>query len=79
MEQSTFYIAPKFVYNLGGHYIPRTAWQILVNNEAGYEPHINYKGFIVGMIILEFCIESEPISNLYTVLCPNSATFLVSF
>merc|ERR1719273_2350126 len=32
----------------GGHYVPRTAWQILVNNEAGYEPHINYKGFIVG-------------------------------
>merc|ERR1719361_742289 len=32
----------------GGHYIPRTAWQILINNEAGYEPHINYKGFLLG-------------------------------
>lgn len=32
----------------GGHYVPRTAWQILLNNEAGYEPHINYKGFLLG-------------------------------
>jgi len=32
----------------GGHYVPRTAWQILGNNEAGYEPHINYRGFLLG-------------------------------
>jgi len=33
----------------GGHYVPMTAWQILVNNEDGeHEPHINYKGFFLG-------------------------------
>lgn len=32
----------------GGHYVPRTALQILDNNAAGAEPYINLKGFFVG-------------------------------
>ena len=26
-----------------------TAWQILVNNEAGQEPYVNFKGFLHGL------------------------------
>merc|ERR1719208_48201 len=32
----------------GGHYVPRTALQILENNANGMEPRINFKGFLVG-------------------------------
>ena len=32
----------------GGHYVPRTALQILENNAAGMERHINYKGYFLG-------------------------------
>ena len=26
-----------------------TAWQILVNNEQGHTPYINFKGFLLGL------------------------------
>merc|ERR1719242_1299179 len=32
----------------GGHYVPMPAYTILQNNEAGYTPYINYKGFLLG-------------------------------
>ena len=34
--------------SFGGHYMPLTALEIMKNNEAGYEPEINFKGFMVG-------------------------------
>merc|ERR1719319_14713 len=32
----------------GGHYVPMTSFTILTNNDAGAEPHLNFKGFLVG-------------------------------
>ena len=38
-----------------------TAYQILQNNDAGFTPHINFKGFLLGMYDDErFQFESVP-------------------
>jgi len=34
--------------SFGGHYMPLTALEIMNNNEAGYTPYVNLKGFMVG-------------------------------
>ena len=44
-QTSDFYLSSE---SFGGHYMPRTSLQILENNDAGVEPSVNFKGFLVG-------------------------------
>eukprot|EP00485_Elphidium_margaritaceum_P007165 CAMPEP_0202709196 /NCGR_PEP_ID=MMETSP1385-20130828/21322_1 /ASSEMBLY_ACC=CAM_ASM_000861 /TAXON_ID=933848 /ORGANISM="Elphidium margaritaceum" /LENGTH=455 /DNA_ID=CAMNT_0049368383 /DNA_START=169 /DNA_END=1536 /DNA_ORIENTATION=+ len=44
-ESNEFYITSE---SYGGHYMPTLAQQIVLGNQAGGDPQINFKGFFVG-------------------------------